>query len=52
MRLLTQGAQFAAVTRISGSPVIPGKLLVPEAQVLVGTAADLMEQPALLKQAR
>ena len=61
---LTPTAQFTAVTWVSGSPghswqnvatgkhSIAHKGLLLAAKVLAGTAADLMEQPELLAQAR
>jgi aminobenzoyl-glutamate utilization protein B len=61
---LTPTAQFTAVTWVSGSPghswqnvatgkhSIAHKGLLLAAKVLAGTAADLMEQPDILAQAR
>ena len=61
---LTPTAQFTAVTWVSGSPghswqnvaggvhSIAHKGLLLAAKVLAGTAADLMEQPEILQQAR
>ena len=61
---LTPTAQFTAVTWVSGSPghswqnvatgthSIAHKGLLLAAKVLAGTAADLMEQPEILAQAR